>query len=150
MYLPDGDFGMTSPADEPTPPEGVPDRVATDLPELTPEELRNTIIYAQELLQFHDETASPIEPGPNEDIIRATEHDGYTEVVKLASCAQGCDDCPTVRISTTSNRNPGPRVERRHAGCSSARSIPTTESKGRPLNYGSSPYSPARMNTSIG
>ncbi|EMA22965.1 hypothetical protein C442_08056 [Haloarcula amylolytica JCM 13557] len=94
MYLPDGDYGMTSPADEPTPPEGVPDRVATDLPELTPEELRNTIIYAQELLQFHDETASPIEPGPNEDIIRATERDGYTEVVKLASCAQGCDDCP--------------------------------------------------------
>jgi hypothetical protein len=94
MYLPDGGFGMPSPADEPTPPEGVPDRVATELPQLTPEELRNTVIYAQELLQFHDETASPIEPGPTEDIIRATERDGYIEVVKLASCAQGCADCP--------------------------------------------------------
>jgi|GEM_PF-278657 hypothetical protein len=94
MYLPDGDVDMTSPANEPTPPEGVPDQLATDLPQLTPDELRNTIIYAQELLQFHDETASPIEPGPNEDIIRATERDGYTEVVKRTTCAEGCDDCP--------------------------------------------------------
>ncbi|MGB9953513.1 hypothetical protein ACOZ4F_14085 [Haloarcula marismortui] len=85
---------MASPADEPTPPEVVPEQVAGELSDLTPEELRNTIIYAQELLQFHDETASPVEPGPDEEILRATERDGYTEVVKRAACASGCEDCP--------------------------------------------------------
>lgn len=85
---------MAGPVDEPTPPEGVPAELAAELPRLTPEELRNTIIYAQELLRFHDETASPVEPGPGEDILRATERDGYTEVVKRAACAEGCDDCP--------------------------------------------------------
>lgn len=85
---------MAGPSNEPTPPEGVPAQVAGDLADLTPEELRNAIIYAQELLQFHDETASPVEPGPNEDILRMTEREGYTEVVKRAACASGCDDCP--------------------------------------------------------
>jgi len=85
---------MAGPVDEPTPPEGVPTELAAELPRLTPEELRNTIIYAQELLRFHDETASPVEPGPGEDILRATERDGYTEVVKRAACVEGCDDCP--------------------------------------------------------
>ncbi|AAV45747.1 MULTISPECIES: hypothetical protein [Haloarcula] len=85
---------MSSHENEPTPPEGLPDEVAAELPQLTPDELRNTIIYAQELLQFHDETASPVEPGPNEEILRATKRDGYTEVVKRTTCAEDCGDCP--------------------------------------------------------
>ncbi|GGK64826.1 MULTISPECIES: hypothetical protein [Haloarcula] len=85
---------MSSPENGPTPPEGVPDKVATELPQLTPDELRNTIIYAQELLRFHDETDSPVEPGPNEEILRATKRDGYTEVVKRTTCAEECADCP--------------------------------------------------------
>ncbi|WP_336339014.1 hypothetical protein [Haloarcula brevis] len=85
---------MPSPADEPIPPEGIPAALAAELSDRTPEELRNTIIYAQELLQFHDETASPVIPGPNEEILRSTERDGYTEVVKRTTCADGCDDCP--------------------------------------------------------
>ena len=85
---------MTDSSNAPTPPEGLPDRLAAELPELTPEELRTTIIHAQELLQFHEETGPPIEPEPGEDILRVTEHDGYTEVVKQYSCAEGCDDCP--------------------------------------------------------
>ncbi|MFC7173611.1 hypothetical protein ACFR97_03750 [Haloplanus litoreus] len=85
---------MTDSSDAPTPPEGLPDSLASELARLTPEELRNTIVHAQELLQFHQETTSPIEPGPREDIIRVTEHEGYTEVVKQLSCVEGCDDCP--------------------------------------------------------
>ncbi|WP_424005548.1 hypothetical protein ACOZ4I_19435 (plasmid) [Haloarcula salina] len=85
---------MTDSSDAPTPPEGIPDRVVAELNELTPDELRNTIIHAQELLQFQEESSSPIEPGPGEDIIRVTEHEGYTEVVKQYSCTEGCDDCP--------------------------------------------------------
>jgi hypothetical protein len=85
---------MTNPSDEPTPPAGVPAELATDLSQRTPEELRNAIIYAQELLQFHDETVSPVKPGPNEEILRATKRDGYTEVVKRTTCTEGCDDCP--------------------------------------------------------
>ena len=85
---------MTGSSDAPTPPEGIPDHLAGELNELTPEELRNTIIHAQELLQFQEEKGSPIEPGPGEDIIRATEHEEYIEVVKQYSCAEGCEDCP--------------------------------------------------------
>jgi hypothetical protein len=85
---------MTSPGDAPIPPEGVPAALAAELSDRTPEELRNAIIYAQELLQFHDETASPVEPGPNEEILRATDRGGYTEVVKRTTCTGGCADCP--------------------------------------------------------
>lgn len=85
---------MTGSSDAPTPPEGIPDHLVTELHELTPDELRNTIIHAQELLQFREEKGSPIEPGPGEDIIRATEHEEYIEVVKQYSCAEGCEDCP--------------------------------------------------------
>lgn len=85
---------MTGSSDKPTPPEGVPDYFATELPQLTPEELRNTIIYAQELLNAVEEKEFPVEPGPGENILRVTEHDGYTEVVKQTPCDEGCDDCP--------------------------------------------------------
>jgi len=85
---------MVDASDAPTPPDGVPESLASALGQLTPEELRNTIIHAQELLRFHGETGSPIEPGPGEDILRATERDGYTEVVKQLSCSDGCEDCP--------------------------------------------------------
>ena len=85
---------MTESPDGPTPPEGLPDDVAAELNRLTGEELRNAIIHAQELLQFREERPSPIVAGPGEDILRSTEHDGYTEVVKQITCADGCDDCP--------------------------------------------------------
>jgi len=85
---------MTDPSDGPTSPEGVPESLASELSDLTPEQLRNTIIHARELLNFHEEVESPIEPGPDEDIIRTSERDGYTEVVKRVTCADGCDDCP--------------------------------------------------------
>jgi hypothetical protein len=85
---------MTDESDEVTPPEGLPDRIVDDLRELSVQELRKAIIHAQELLQAHDEHSSPVEPQQGDDIIRATEHEGYTEVVKEVTCADNCDDCP--------------------------------------------------------
>jgi hypothetical protein len=85
---------MSDSSERPTAPEGLPEEIATTLSELRPEELRKTIIHAQELLRFYDESDSLVEPGPNEDILRTTEHEGYTEVVKQFSCAEGCDECP--------------------------------------------------------
>lgn len=85
---------MTDPSVNPTPPEGLPDELVTYLHELSAEELRKTVIHAQELLLSKDETDDPIHPHPNEDIIRVTEHEGYTEVVKQFTCAEGCEDCP--------------------------------------------------------
>ncbi|MFW6435348.1 MAG: hypothetical protein ACOCY1_03110 [Halovenus sp.] len=87
---------MASDSEPPTPPEGLPDRLVSDLRELSDEELRMAIIHAQELLQAHGEHPSGIEPGPGEDIIRVSEHEeeGYTEVVKTVNCVEGCDNCP--------------------------------------------------------
>ena len=85
---------MISSSNAPTSPEGIPDHLVVELTELTPEELRNTIVHAQELLRFQEETSSPIEPGPGEDIIRTTEHKEHTEIVKQYLCAEGCGDCP--------------------------------------------------------
>ncbi len=72
---------MSSHENEPTPPEGLPDEVAAELPQLTPDELRNTIIYAQELLQSTTSGYS-VEPGPDEEMLRATIRYGHTEVLK--------------------------------------------------------------------
>lgn len=85
---------MNSEGDEPTPPAGLPEHVSTALADLDPGELRKTIVHAQELLHAAEETDLPIEPGSEEDIIRTTEHDEYTEVVKTVTCAEGCADCP--------------------------------------------------------
>lgn len=85
---------MTGSSEGPTSPEGLPEGVAAELARLTDEELRNAIIHAQELLRAHDETSSPAEPGAGDDLLRSTEHEGYTEVVTQVTCADTCDDCP--------------------------------------------------------
>ena len=85
---------MTRYPKKPTPPKGLPDELVSDLDQLNGEELRKTIIHAQELLNFQDEVPSSVEPEPGEDIIRITEHDGYTEVVKQVFCSEGCSECP--------------------------------------------------------
>lgn len=85
---------MTNSSEGPTPPEGLPDKLVADLNELTDEQLRKTIIHAKELLQSHEERDSPVEPKPGDNIIRVTKHEGYTEVVKEFSCAEGCRACP--------------------------------------------------------
>jgi hypothetical protein len=85
---------MTDDSEGVTPPEGLPDRIVDDLRDLSTKQLRTTIIHAQELLQAQGEHSSPVEPGPGENIIRTTEHEGYTEVVKEVTCADNCEDCP--------------------------------------------------------
>jgi hypothetical protein len=85
---------MSPEPDGPTPPEGLPEHVSDALADLDGHELRKAIVHAQELLRAAEETELPIEPGPGEDILRTTEHDEYTEVVKTVTCAEGCEDCP--------------------------------------------------------
>ncbi|WP_128904596.1 hypothetical protein [Halorubrum amylolyticum] len=85
---------MTDPSRTPEPPEGLSDRIAADLEESPPDELRNAIVFAQELLQFHETTEFPIDPEPGDNILRVTEHEGYTAVVKQHFCEEDCDDCP--------------------------------------------------------
>lgn len=85
---------MPSSTEEPTPPEGLPDRLAVELGEASPEELRTAIVHARELLRFREERELPIEPEPGEDVVRVTEHEGYTEVVKRHRCEEGCEECP--------------------------------------------------------
>ncbi|MEF8813205.1 MAG: hypothetical protein V5A55_05245 [Halovenus sp.] len=85
---------MSPRSEAPTPPEGLPDDIVADLDQLTPEELRKTIIHARELLQSHEEVESPVGPNAGEDIIRVDEREGYTEVVKQVTCGEGCEDCP--------------------------------------------------------
>lgn len=85
---------MGEDSDQPTPPEGLPETIISDLEELDPESLRKTVVHAQELLQWQEERSPPVEPKPGEDFIRVNKRDGYTEVVKMTPCANGCDDCP--------------------------------------------------------
>ena len=77
------------------PPEGLPEPVASDLAGLSPDELRDAVVYAQELLQSHGSAEFPVDPGPDDDdVLRVREHERYTEVVKQHRCTEGCDDCP--------------------------------------------------------
>lgn len=85
---------MSNDSGGPTPPEGLPEQIASDMSQLTAEELRKTIIHAQEILQSRGEEISPVEPNPGDDIVRVTEHEGYTEVVKWANCTDDCGSCP--------------------------------------------------------
>jgi hypothetical protein len=64
---------MTDASNPPTPLAGLPDSLAAELAEFTPAELRNTIIHARKRHQFHEERESPVEPGPGDDILRATD-----------------------------------------------------------------------------
>lgn len=85
---------MGASADLPSPPADLPEGVVSELQRLDVHELREAIVYAQELLQFHHESTDQIEPAPGEEIVELTEHDGYTKVVKREPCGNDCDDCP--------------------------------------------------------
>lgn len=80
--------------EEPSPPVDFPDDAAVALRNLTDHELREAIVYAQELLLHHHQTTDQIEPAPGEEILELREHPGYTEVVKRQPCGNKCDECP--------------------------------------------------------
>lgn len=85
---------MSQDSGGPTPPEGLPERIAAELRDLSPEDLRRTIVHARELLQHREDAPPQVELNPGEDVIRIDERDAYTEVVKMVPCADGCEDCP--------------------------------------------------------
>lgn len=85
---------MSGNSEKPTPPDGLPETVVAELSDLSPENLRRTIVHARELLQQREEHASEIDPHPGEDILRVRETDTYTEVVKKVPCSGGCSECP--------------------------------------------------------
>jgi hypothetical protein len=85
---------MSDSPDGPAPPDGLPDRLVSELHRLSASDLRKTIIHAQELLQAQKEPGSAIEPQAGEDIIEITEQDGYTEVIKRVPCGEDCEECP--------------------------------------------------------
>jgi hypothetical protein len=85
---------MPDSSEGPTPPEGVSTEIVDALSGASVHELRLAIIYAQERLQRAGADRSPIEARPGEDILRVTEREGYTEVVKRVPCGEDCADCP--------------------------------------------------------
>lgn len=80
--------------DDPSPPDDLPPAVAELLVTLDGHDLRETIVYAQELLNARHEHPPDIEPGPGEEIVRIVEREGYTAVYKRQPCSKGCDRCP--------------------------------------------------------
>ncbi|KDS91683.1 hypothetical protein FK85_20650 [Halorubrum saccharovorum] len=85
---------MTDSSRTPEPPEGLSDQIVADLEGLSPKGLRKSIVFARELLQSHEATEFPIDPELGDGVLRVTEHEGYTAVVKQHFCEDGCDDCP--------------------------------------------------------
>lgn len=75
---------MTEEPERPEPPVDLPTdlRNALEAHASDPHELRETIVYAQELLNALPEPGTTIEPREGEEIVRIEEHPGYTEVVK--------------------------------------------------------------------
>lgn len=79
---------------QPAPPESLGSEVVEQLSDLSAQELREAVLYGQELLQYRKQTTPRIEPKPGEEYVRVEDHDGYTLVVKREPCGEGCDDCP--------------------------------------------------------
>jgi hypothetical protein len=95
-------------ADLPRPPADLPEGVVSELQRLDVHELREAIVYAQELLQFSHEPTEQIVPSPGEEIVELTEHEGHTTVVKREPCGNDCEECPhgPYVYRVTRERNP--------------------------------------------
>ncbi|MFD1513417.1 hypothetical protein [Halomarina rubra] len=74
---------------DPTPPEDLPPAVAESLQQLDGHDLREAIVYAQELLRALHEPHPTVEPQLGEEIVRVDERDGYLEVHKRHRHADG-------------------------------------------------------------
>lgn len=83
--------GSTDPAE---PPAGVPSDLADDLADLSDGQLRLVAEYIQDLLDSDQPVSARIEAQADEELVRVTEHDTYTAVVKRQNCDRNCDDCP--------------------------------------------------------
>ncbi|QCJ48521.1 hypothetical protein FCF25_07435 [Haloprofundus sp. MHR1] len=61
---------------------------------LSAHDLREAVLYGQELLQLRQRTGPRIEPRVGEEFVRVEDRDGYTLVVKREPCGEGCENCP--------------------------------------------------------
>ncbi|WP_224270472.1 hypothetical protein [Haloprofundus salinisoli] len=84
----------TAETTEPNPPQNLSTEVVETLRRLSANDLREAVLYGQELLQLQQKTAPRIEPRPGEEFVRVEDRDGYTLVVKREPCGEGCEDCP--------------------------------------------------------
>jgi len=91
----DGDGAMDGEAEEPVAPTELRAEAVALIDDLSEAELRATIEYARDRLQFvHPEVTEQIEARDGEEIVRIEDRGAYTEVVKRQPCATGCDECP--------------------------------------------------------
>ena len=75
---------MTDQSDAPNSTD-LPDQLAEQLQELETQQLRETIAFAQTLLNHRHESGSDKPTTDNEDILRVEERPGYTLVVRRES-----------------------------------------------------------------
>lgn len=102
---------MADESDAPTPPEAVPSSIVDGLSALTDDQLRQTTEYIQSLLSRSQPLSDDIEAGSGGEIVRITEHDTYTSVVKREWCENECERCPHGPYLYTVRREPSPDGE---------------------------------------
>ncbi len=101
---------MGAPDADPTPPEDLPAEVADLLRSLDGHDLREAIVYAQELLRARHEQFPDVEPGAGEEVVRVLEHEGYTEVHLRHRPENGSSGVYVYHVTI----EPGPKGKRRH------------------------------------
>ncbi|MFB6108367.1 MAG: hypothetical protein ABEJ82_05945 [Haloplanus sp.] len=85
---------MGEPSGTPSPPADLPTHVVETLDGLSAHDLREAMLYAQDLLRSREAPSAEITAGPGEEIVDVVERPGYVEVVKRQPCGAGCADCP--------------------------------------------------------
>lgn len=77
------------------PPRRLPPSLVDELDELSLQQLREVVHYAQNQLRArHEPVSDQIEAAPGEEIVSVEEGPEYTEVVKREPCGENCPDCP--------------------------------------------------------
>ncbi|WP_254537582.1 hypothetical protein [Halomarina litorea] len=94
---------------DPTPPVDLPSDVADCLRGLDGHDLREAIVYAQELLRARSEQLPDVEPGAGEEVVRVLEHEGYTEVHMRHQRDDGASGAVYVYHVTTEPHRDGKR-----------------------------------------
>ncbi|GGK78393.1 MULTISPECIES: hypothetical protein [Haloarcula] len=78
----------------PKPPVDLSDNIVSVLQDASVHDLRESVIYAQELLQHNHEPTEQIEPLPGEEIVEIKGEGKRFTVLKRQQCADNCPDCP--------------------------------------------------------
>jgi hypothetical protein len=107
---------MTSNTKRTTIPEPVAETVAT----ADDATLREIVDFVQRELADRRRDRLDVEPKPGEELAEVSEERGYTRVVLRQPCAEGCEECPQDRTSTTSGRSTTPTASSRFTGRTSA------------------------------